>query len=448
MARHGERFLAAGTQPAVVAALARLELPDESAPVLAMRAALEAQDGRHDTAEAHFTAALARAEGPLRTTIVHRYALELLRRGRGGAVELLETHLAGSGDDPTALAPLYATLGTAYALAERHDEARRAIEHGLASAPAELDPAARARMEHQQAFVTLRRGDAEEAEATAYRAIGLAQAAGAYDVAARAHTVLYELAYDADDPFGALAALEGVAHYAALAGETSLRTFALLGAYDLEAARGDEDGMRRIEEALADFDLSESPEGAQRALLPGRALAAAWRGDFAQAYRLVAGTALGEADTGPRAIRQAEIARYAAAAGLAIEAREAIAAAENELHQVSESARRDRVRASLALAFVLLGDDAAAVRALPATLSGASARRTAVLLDAVALYRLRGLGRVGAPALLEVLDRAREHGFGGFARFVEALPRRPAAAPADEAESAVTPALAPPAVNP
>lgn len=428
VARHGERFLDAGTPPAVVVALAQLDLSRDDVPMLAMRGIVETQQNLHEPAEAHFEAAIARASGGLRATIVHRYALELIRRGRLNAIPLLEREVATGDADPVALAPLRATLATAYAIADRHRDAELTIARSAVEEPRVADEAVRARMVHQRAFVALKRGDVDEARNAAYGAIALAESSGTYDVAARAHTVLYELAYDADDPAGALAALEGVAHYAALAGEAPLRTFALLGAYDLEATRGDEDAMRRIEEALSDFEVDESREGATRALLAGRALGRAWRGDALGAYELLAGTALGESEAGMRAVRWAEIACYAAAAGLAIEAREAIASAVSDLHQVSESARRDRVVASLALAHVLLGEDASAARLLPNRPAGPAARRTAILLDAVSAYRARTLGRVGATALLEVLERVRERGFGGFARFVQSLPRRPVVA--------------------
>ncbi len=267
-------------------------------------------------------------------------------------------------DDDVALAPLRATLATAYAIAERHDDARSAIELAARSANALSDAAARARIEHQRAYVALRRGDRAEADAAARRAIALAEESAAFDVAARAHTILYELGYDADEPYLALDALEGVAHYAALAGETGLRTFALLGAYDLQAADGDEEAMRRIESALADFDLLEAPEGGLRALLPGRALAFAWRGEFERAHRLLGGSAATEFEAELRAMRYAEIAQYAAAAGAFAEAREAIAAAEIELDDVGEGARHDRIVAALALAATVLHDDVAADRYL------------------------------------------------------------------------------------
>lgn len=423
--RHGERFLDSGTPPVVAAALSRLDLNVENAPVLAMQAIVEGQRGRHDTSEAYFVGALRHATGAVRTTIVHRFALELSRRGRPDAVTLLEEHLASSQEPAQTLGPLRSTLATAYAMGDRHADAKVQIDAADAAQDLGADLNVQARMAHQRAFVALRRGDATEARTSAERAIALGEEAGAYDVASRAHTVLYELAYDADDSVASLAALEGVAHFASLAGETGLRTFALLGAYDLQANDGDEDAMRRIEEALADFDMIEAPEGTLRALLPGRALAHAWRASFDRAYRMLSGSAAGEQNPGQRAIRYAEIARYAAAAGLGSEAREAIAAADSELHQVTESARRDRVLASLALAAVLLGDDEGALRRLLATIAGERGRRTTVLLDAVALYRLRAQGEATAQELVEVLDRARDRGFGGFARLIEALPRRP-----------------------
>jgi ATP/maltotriose-dependent transcriptional regulator MalT len=422
VARHAERFLEAGVPAALVAALPALEVADDAA-VLTMKAIADAHRGRNDTAEARFSAALERAEGPLRTTIVQRFAIELMRRGRLDAAELIERHLATSSESPAAAAPLRATLATAYAAAGRHADARRAIEAAFADAEL-VDVAARARMEHQRAYVALKRGDAGEADRCAARAIRFAGETGTYDVAARANTILYELAYDADEPLAALAALEGVAHYAALAGESPLRTFALLGAYDLRANDGDADAMRRIEEALADFDVVEAPDGALRALLPGRALALAWDGAFDAAFRLLAGTATGEHDVGLRAMRHAEIARYAAASGHDAAARDAMSIAEMELLLITDGARRDRIAASLALAAVLLGLPDDRVETLLRH-GDAVERRTAVLRDVVRAYRARANNAIDAPAFVAILERARENGFGGFSRLVEALPRRP-----------------------
>src|SRR5581483_738413 len=76
--RHARRFLEAGTPHAVAAALGHLDASIDDPAVLALRATAETQQNRNDTAEAYFRAALTRAEGSLRTTIVHRYALELM----------------------------------------------------------------------------------------------------------------------------------------------------------------------------------------------------------------------------------------------------------------------------------------------------------------------------------------------------------------------------------
>ncbi|HZO94234.1 MAG TPA: hypothetical protein VFB22_10765 [Candidatus Baltobacteraceae bacterium] len=434
--RHARRFLEAGTPHAVAAALGHLDASIDDPAVLALRATAETQQNRNDTAEAYFRAALTRAEGSLRTTIVHRYALELMRRSRLDLIPLIEEHLAVTSDDDVALAPLRATLATAYAIADRHPEARASAERAASAAHAVPDAAVRARIAHQRAFVALRRGDRAEAEAAARGAIALADESSSYDVAARAHTILYELGYDADEPYLALAALEGVAHYAALAGETGLRTFALLGAYDLQAADGDEAAMRRTESALADFDILEAPEGGMRALLPGRALALAWHGAFERAHRLLAGSAATEFEAELRATRYAEIAQYAAAAGACAEAREAIAAAENELDDVRDGARHDRIVASLALAATVLRDDVAAERYLATAFAPGAARRSGVLLEAVARYRERTRGEVGALVLVDTLERARRQGFGGFARLIEALPRDPAGAFVAEKEGA------------
>jgi HD-GYP domain-containing protein (c-di-GMP phosphodiesterase class II) len=266
----------------------------------------------------------------------------------------------------------------------------------------------------------LRRGDVEAAGAAAWRAAALAEEADAFALAARAHAVLHELAVDAGEPAAALATAEDVAHLAALAGEHDLRASALAAAHRLHAARGDEDGMRRAEGALA-FVAPAAAGRAALAMLGGRALARAWNGDAAGAHAILAGADLAEAHAAGRAARWAEIACFAAAAGRRAEARTAAAAADSELYQVTESAARDRAHALLAVAATLAGDDEGARRRLPRPAAGAVSRRTAVLLDAAGAFRRARCGEADAAEVAAALERARAEGAGGFARLIEAL---------------------------
>ncbi len=301
-----------------------------------------------------------------------------------------------------------------------------------------------AREEVERAVLALGRGDTGEADEAARRAAGLAEEHAAHDVAVQAYAVLDELARDAGEPLAELAAVERLAAAAALAGDHEVRASALVRAHALCAERGDEDGMRRAESALA-FLPPGLDERAQRAVAAGRALALAWEGAFEAAHVLVAGTATAASTLGGRALRAAEIACYAAGAGLRAESHDAASAAESDLYQITESATRDRILALLALAATLAGDDAAARRRLPRAPGGEASRRTAVLLDAVAAYRRRAHGEGSVQELDDVLERARRRGFGGFARFIDALggrPRRAAAEPADTVEGAIEQVIA------
>lgn len=309
----------------------------------------------------------------------------------------------------------------------------------LAARPASEPQRDAAREELHRAAAALASGRADDADAAARRAVALAEEGDAYDVAAQAFATLLELARDAGEPAAELGALEQLERLAGLAGEHDLRAAALGRAHALLAERGEAEGMERAQTRLA-FVAPAAAERAARAMLAGRALALAWDSDFASAHALLAGTAAGETEAAGRALRAAEIALYAAATDLRAESNDAAAAAEGDLYQVTESAVRDRVLASLALAATLSGDDAAALRRLPRTPAGESSRRTAVLLDAVVAYRRRAHGQ-GSPAeQAAALERARSRGFGGFARLIEALehgPRGGAAAPRDDVAASI-----------
>jgi hypothetical protein len=115
----------------------------------------------------------------------------------------------------------------------------------------DLPDAVRTRAYHQAAYVALRCADIPQARAYAERVLDVAVPNGLYDLAARGHSILYEIAHAWDfDPKRALAQLELGAAYGLKAGDTHIRQWALLGVYYIEAERGNGAMMGTIERAL------------------------------------------------------------------------------------------------------------------------------------------------------------------------------------------------------
>ena len=365
-------------------------------------------------------------------------------------------------DDDGTLARVRAALPSAFRDRALETWFRAALRERIASDPrfaasaadADLDDgdahdetAARAR---EAAYDVLLRGwdafhagDDETAGVVGRTAAHAAERVHAYDVAASAHALAYELARDAGEPVPQIASLEDVQRCAALAGDHAMRAFALIELHRAYATCGDADGMRGVERAVAFLEPARA-DATRAAIAAGRAAALAWSGAFVQAYAVVAGTTSALGDSAARALNAAEAACYAAAAGRADDARAATAAADAELYQVTESAARDRANATLALAATLLGDDDGAVRRLPRMPTGTAARRTATLLDAAAAFHRQVRAHGSRRDVDAALDRARARGFGGFARLVDALRHGTAAVPEsahDDAAAAAAAAL-------
>src|ERR1700736_3936968 len=130
-----------------------------------------------------------------------------MTRGRGArhdVVELLEAEAARdqTRSNPDVDAALWALLGTAYAGAHRRDDARDAARRALIRVPGVEDDDLRARVLHQASYVALHDGDMTAAKSLAERALARADETFLYDLAARALSVLFNVAmlHDGDVP--------------------------------------------------------------------------------------------------------------------------------------------------------------------------------------------------------------------------------------------------------
>jgi hypothetical protein len=368
-----------------------------------------------------------------RREIVLRYGVDLVRRGRPDAVELLEAESAKPGrPDPDADAGLWALLGTAYVSEHRLDDAREAARRALVRLPGVRDDAIRARVLHQAAYVALNDSDYAAAKSLAERALARAEAAFLYDLEARALSVLFNVAMLHDDDVAAArSALLRLERAGRKAGSDGLRLYAILNAYSIEVDAGDVAAIGRLHAQLDEMQVLLTPM-VREGLLPAQALRAAWDGRFAHAYEMLEPSAESLFDDDRIAYRWAEVAVYAAAAGNAGEARRAIARSRDSLVRLSlDQPLAVRCAAYLALAEMLLGDAAAAMRTLTATRSAAAGTRGRMraLIDAIAAFHgCRAGGNATLLLLGDRLDDLERVDLGGVARFIERLPIEPAAA--------------------
>ncbi|HEX3549229.1 MAG TPA: LuxR C-terminal-related transcriptional regulator [Candidatus Elarobacter sp.] len=393
---------------------------------LAMKAALAGLDDQSDLSEAWFRMAIEAADGDARREIVVRYGLDLVRRGREDAVALLEAETSRSGDGSEWDAVLWGLLGSAYVGARRMDDARSAARRALQRIGDVTDRTRRARILHQAAYVALNDHDHASAKDLAQHAVIEAEAAFAYDIAARALSVLYVLAIDVDDDAAASREhLRRLDEMARKAGNGQLRLYATLNAYELEMLAGNTAAIERLDAELRELQVFLTPL-ASETLLPAQALRASWDGRFEHAYQLLAPSAVKQFDDDRRAQRWAEAATYAAAAGLRSEAAAAMRASRAALRKIDPSDRWAlRSSAYLAIAEVLLAHDGRARSAI-ADLRRSARRggvRFTATVDAIrALHARWRSGWYGDPSLGDAIDRLETLELGGFGRFLGALP--------------------------
>jgi hypothetical protein len=238
-------------------------------------------------------------------------------------------------------------------------------------------------------------------------------------MAVGSYSVLYNVAYEDAGPSESLIYLRRLGDSAIRSGNVDFLLYTIVAAYELRVEQGDVVAVERLERDLHEFDLHYGASAALEGLLPSRALIAAWKADFAGAYEILAPSGSQQSSAEREALRWAEIALYAGAAGLRD-------AAESALQQFHDAFARDGTSSSQH------GARAAIVARLASTYCGAewraaeppSAERLRALARAVDLVveRRRGNPDAGAEQLLRAFDTLRRHELGGMAKLLAALP--------------------------
>ena len=404
------------------------DVPDEhragNAIVLGMEAVLASRRGQTDIAEQRYLLSIELADNhKTRAELVYRYAIDLVRAGREEATGLLEPYANDDALDVSLRASILATLATAHTRAQHGPVAKRFIEQALTLL--EHSPAAvlRAKIYQQAAYVMFFTGDPKRAGQYASSAIDLATAEGAYEIAARAYTVLHNISHDVDDdPIASLRHLERLEECARKSGSRQMQLFALLGVYDIESQRGNEAALQRLDAEIEALEMS-LPESVIETLLPARALRAAWQSNFAEAYRLLKDTA--PAHAGRRALRCAEIAVYAFASNARAEGDECMRASYAGLKDATlASPRTLRTSLFLAIAELLRGKEIAAHRLIEDVERAALPSMVRLRAFSRAVRAVYTLARdpESEPALAAALERLRAQELGGISALLSVLP--------------------------
>lgn len=197
----------------------------------------------------------------------------------------------------------------------------------------------------------------------------------------------------------------------------------MIASYGIEADRGNEAALQRIEVLLAEIPGMLS-QNRSEVLLPAMALRASWHGQFRRAYELLS-PARDRQTEERRAEYYSEVALYACAAGLQDETKAAIDAADAALGRWGKPTRR-ALRAQLMLAFAELTRArlTSAHRHLAAVkreLNPAMSRLTALADAGWAFYR-NALEPAANDGIARAMERLRAEQFGGIARLLEKLP--------------------------
>jgi len=395
-----------------------------SAVAIGMDAILASRRGDSDIAEQQYKRSIELAKDPLtRAELVYRYCIDLVRAGREEAITLLEPYANDEDISITLRASIVATAATAYIKASNAVSAKRFIEQALTLLERSPSAILRAKIYQQAAFVMFFIGDTGRAGQYANSAVEVANRHGFYEIAARAYSVLYNISADVDDdPISSLRHLEELEICARKSGSRELQVYALLGVYDIEAERGNETALVRLDNEIAVLEMTMT-ESVKETVLPARALRAAWNRDFAEAHRLLKGTAPTHA--GRRALRLAEIAVYAVASNAGSEADDAIAACYADLRALERPSPRSlRTALFLALAELLRGKEVAAQRLLAhvESESGTMTARLRGFARAVRALYNQVLDPENSAGLAAALERLRSQELGGLAQLMSALP--------------------------
>jgi len=317
-------------------------------------------------------------------------------------------------------------LAVANVFLKQFDDAKSAIAQSLHTLDAHAPPIVQAQVYQHAAWVHLFIGDIRAARLLAPEAAQLAIQNGLQEIAASAYSILYNIAVDVDDnPPEGVRLLGNIRECGARTRNSRFELYAVTGLYDLAAESGDFERVKQLHAELREHEVTYGHDFASDSFLPAEALKLAANGEFSAAYQLLAPSAPRQTLMDDRfALRLAEIAIYAAAAGLKKEAREAEDSARATLDGISEkSLRTQRAQVYLALVAMLSGNEVATQSMLHSLRAEISPHaRVRALLDSITVLWQYWKGSDNHDEFFRSLERLRERQLGGLASVIEALP--------------------------
>jgi len=432
LAEHGTSLIDHGAIDLVDAALAILPLSrrNSDSAVLALTADLKAFRGAYADAQTLFRSSLALAQNyDAQVDISIRLASVLIGRLRmTEASQVLRDIDASLIRDERIKARYLATIATVQSNLGELADARKAVDEALEIASRLEDESLSALTFHKAAYVALSAGATEDAQRFATSAVQWAEADGMFSLAARASSILVNLAHEAGDQKRLTWAISQVMQYAERAGDQAAWFYGLITSYESAAERGDLEKLSELDgklETAAAADEHRSTE----ALLPAFALQAAWNGDFQAAHKVLIGSAEALADPARKTLRLAEIALYAAAANNRDAAESAVRVCQDglarfETYPESLSPRVVRSRLWFSMTSLILGRSSIANNALrdverEARRLSPALRTLCSLVRATYVHVETGAGHGD---MAHALASVREAGLGGYSRLIERLP--------------------------
>ncbi len=423
--RYGLEMIQSEDEDAVQSALVALGVPDDSwsGETLALKAIFESRAERFDTSDAWRTLAMDRTEDHVRRAeIAYRCASEMLIRRRLEALPLLE-HYAGDNDLPLKLrVSILSALGSAHMQAGHTLKANSSIWYAMGLAEQLDDSSIVVPLTVRAAYVALYSGSSHLAKGLALRSAALAEESAQFAMAVSACSTLYALAADDDDVEECLRHLRRLSENAAKAGNPRMQQYGLMAMYELEVERGNAAEVRQIWQGLQIFDVHYEAQDSSDTILPSRALEIASDGRFSEAYRLLLSSALQPSEPDREALRWAEVALYAAAAGKASESRSALSRIRRALGtSENNTVRAYRAKVLAALTLSLLGRKVA-VPLIDTFLASAPSERSRALCTAVRSLVLARMHRASREEVDKALELLWKHHAGGFAKAFSEIP--------------------------
>ena len=410
--------------------------------ILALRAMIVALKGDYERADADFLRARALDTDPdAKAHIAMRYAITLSWRWRPKEVLAVLDDIESKTIQSPKLRARF--LGfKAYALSGVHDSnAEKFADRALEDVNCFKDVTVQVTVLQYVALVAMNERRLPEASAYASRALKLAEANKLFGLAGRLAMMLASIASEAGDDQSHLWHVRRMRHNAEQIGDTVAADWATMMAYGIYTQQGDVKHLLRLEPELANLTSGGAEIKRWPLLLSSIAMQHGWAGNFSEAFSAISGSGNYAGDLPDavwrNALRWAEIALYAAAAGERGFAESAFA---NFSSLVSEMSRLDllqfnpvmKARLIASLSAIVMGRSSTAnalISAIERDNRSATAAIQSLTEVARALY-VHVETDAHHERLSEALHKLGRTDLAGFVKLIEALPLRGAANPA------------------